>query len=88
MNFEVEYIEKLAKLIDQNSLSEIILEDGEQAITMKREINRSIGWTFVGFIMLIIYCLACLIDKFSYLDLSYLLVVVVYFTLFFKKVFS
>ena len=39
MNFEVEYIEKLAKLIDEKSLSEIVLEDGEQAITIKREIN-------------------------------------------------
>lgn len=42
MNFEVEYIEKLAKLIDENSLSEIILEDGEQAITIKREINQTV----------------------------------------------
>lgn len=42
MNFEVEYIEKLAKLIDDNSLSEIILEDGEQAITIKREIKQTV----------------------------------------------
>ena len=42
MNFEVEYIEKLAKLIDEKSLSEIILEDGEQAITIKREYNQTV----------------------------------------------
>ena len=41
MNFEVEYIEKLAKLIDEKSLSEIILEDGEQAITIKREYGQA-----------------------------------------------
>ena len=42
MNFEIEYIEKLATLIDEKSLSEIILEDGEQAITIKREINQTV----------------------------------------------
>ena len=42
MNFEIEYIEKLASLIDEKSLSEIILEDGEQAITIKREINQTV----------------------------------------------
>lgn len=42
MNFETDYIEKLAKLIDENSLSEIILEDGEQAITIRREINQTV----------------------------------------------
>ncbi len=45
MNFEVEYIEKLAKLIDEKSLSEIILEDGEQAITIKREISQAVVQT-------------------------------------------
>lgn len=42
MNFEIEYIEKLANLIDEKSLSEIILEDGEQTITIKREINQTV----------------------------------------------
>ena len=42
MNFEIEYIEKLANLIDEKSLSEIILEDGEQAINIKREINQTV----------------------------------------------
>ena len=48
MNFEVEYIEKLAKLIDEKSLSEIILEDGEQAITIKREYNQTVVQTPVA----------------------------------------
>ena len=48
MNFEVEYIEKLAKLIDEKSLSEIILEDGEQAITIKRECNQTVVQTPVA----------------------------------------
>ena len=37
MNFDVEYIEKLAKILDSNNLSEIALEDGEQAILIKKE---------------------------------------------------
>ena len=48
MNFEVEYIEKLAKLIDEKFLSEIILEDGEQAITIKREYNQTVVQTPVA----------------------------------------
>lgn len=36
MNFECEYIEKLAKLIGENGLSEITLEDGDKAITIKK----------------------------------------------------
>ena len=37
MKFDVEYIEKLAKIITDNSLTEIFLEDGEQAITVRKE---------------------------------------------------
>lgn len=37
MNFEVEYIEKLAKLISKHSLTEIELKDGNEAITIKKE---------------------------------------------------
>ena len=33
MKFEIDYIEKLAKIIADNELTEISLEDGEQAIT-------------------------------------------------------
>ncbi len=36
MNFEVEYIDKLAKLINKNELSEIFLEDGDKAIMIKK----------------------------------------------------
>ncbi len=36
MNFECEYIEKLAKLVNDNQLSEITLEDGDRAITIKK----------------------------------------------------
>jgi len=37
MKFEIEYIEKLAKIITDNSLTEISLEDGEQAVTVRKE---------------------------------------------------
>lgn len=36
MNFEIEYIEKLAKLINKNDLNEIFLEDGDKAIMLKK----------------------------------------------------
>lgn len=38
MKFDIEYIEKLAKIISDASLTEISLEDGEQAITIRKEI--------------------------------------------------
>ena len=38
MKFEIEYIEKLAKVLSDNSLTEISLEDGEQAITIRKEL--------------------------------------------------
>ena len=38
MKFETEYIEKLAEIINENGLSEISLEDGEQAITVRRDV--------------------------------------------------
>ncbi len=37
MKFETEYIEKLAKIITEQGLSEISLEDGEQAITLRKD---------------------------------------------------
>ena len=37
MKFDTEYIEQLAKVITDNGLSEISLEDGEQAITLRKE---------------------------------------------------
>ena len=38
MKFEVDYIEKLAKIIANNELTEISLEDGEQAITIRKDL--------------------------------------------------
>lgn len=38
MKFDVEYIEKLAKILNEASLTEISLEDGEQAITIRKEL--------------------------------------------------
>ena len=35
MKFDIEYIEKLAKVLSDSSLTEISLEDGEQAITIR-----------------------------------------------------
>ena len=38
MKFEIDYIEKLAKIIADNELTEISLEDGEQAITIRKDL--------------------------------------------------
>ncbi len=38
MKFETDYIEKLAKVLAETSLTEISLEDGEQAITLRKEV--------------------------------------------------
>lgn len=38
MKFESEYIEKLAKIINEQNLTEISLEDGEQAITIRKDV--------------------------------------------------
>lgn len=38
MKFDIEYIEKLSKVLADNGLTEISLEDGEQAITLRKEI--------------------------------------------------
>ena len=37
MKFEPEYIEKIAKIITDNGLTEISMEDGEQAITIRKD---------------------------------------------------
>jgi len=37
MKLDTEYIEKLAKIINDNGLTEISLEDGEQAITIRKD---------------------------------------------------
>lgn len=38
MKFDTEYIEKLAKIISDNELTEISMEDGEQAITIRKDL--------------------------------------------------
>lgn len=38
MKFDTEYIEKLANIIAETGLTEISLEDGEQAITMRKDV--------------------------------------------------
>lgn len=42
MKYEIEYIEKIAKIVTDNKLTEIILEDGEQAITVRKEVSGAI----------------------------------------------
>jgi len=37
MNFDLEYLEELAKLLHDNDLNEITLEDDEKAVSLKRE---------------------------------------------------
>lgn len=38
MKFDVDYIEKIAKIVAENELTEISLEDGEQAITVRKDL--------------------------------------------------
>ena len=38
MDFKPEYIEKIAKIISENGLTEISMEDGEQAITIRKDL--------------------------------------------------
>ena len=38
MDFKPDYIERLAKIISDNGLTEISLEDGEQAITIRKDL--------------------------------------------------
>ena len=39
MKYEIEYIEKIAKIVTENSLSEISLKQGEEEITVKKDVN-------------------------------------------------
>ncbi len=38
MNFDIEYIEKLSKVLKDNELTEISLEDGDSAITIRKDV--------------------------------------------------
>ena len=42
MQFDFEYIEKLVKLVSDSELSELVLEDSEQAIVLKKNENQVI----------------------------------------------
>lgn len=43
MKFDTDYIEKLAKIIADNELTEISLEDGNQAITIRKDLPEVIS---------------------------------------------
>ena len=43
MKFDTDYIEKLSKIIADNGLTEISLEDGEQAITIRKDLPEVIA---------------------------------------------
>lgn len=43
MDFEIEYIEKLAKVINDNGLTEISLEDEDRAITIRKDLPNVIS---------------------------------------------
>ena len=43
MKFDTDYIEKLAKIIADNELTEISMEDGEQAITIRKDLPEVIS---------------------------------------------
>ena len=45
MNFEIDYIKKLAKILSDNNLAEITLENGEDAIVLRRENETSVSNT-------------------------------------------
>lgn len=37
MNFDMDYVKKLIKILEESSLTELALEDGEKAIMLKKE---------------------------------------------------
>ena len=40
MNFEIDYFKKLVKLLNDNGLSELSVQDGDKAITLKKELSQ------------------------------------------------
>ena len=38
MKLDIEYVEKLAKVLADNSLTEISIEDGDQAVTLRKDV--------------------------------------------------
>ena len=53
---------------------------------MKKSIRESVIRTSIGFMVIILYCILSLIQRFNYVDLVYLVVVVVFFAVFLKYV--
>lgn len=53
---------------------------------MKKYMSKSVLWTSCGFLAIILYCILSMITRFSYLDLCYLVIVVVYFMSYLKLV--
>jgi hypothetical protein len=53
---------------------------------MNNYIRESIRLTVGGYIVLIIYCLLSMLNRFNYLDLSYLVVVVICFGIYLKNI--
>ena len=53
---------------------------------MKKYMSKSVLWTSSGFLAIILYCILSMITRFSYLDLCYLVIVVVYFMSYLKLV--
>ena len=46
MNFELDYIEKLVKLVSESDLTELTLEEGEEAIVVRKERRRTKRQTY------------------------------------------
>ena len=55
---------------------------------MKKSINESVVSTSIVFLSIMTSCTLCMIYKFSYIDLLYLIVVVICFILYLKNVMS
>ena len=53
---------------------------------MKKSIRKSVISTSIGFMVIIIYCILSLIQRFNYVDLVYLVLVVMFFAVFLKYV--
>ena len=47
MSFNIEYVEKLVKLLEESNLSEIVLQDGEQVIEM-RKLDGTVSSSYSG----------------------------------------
>ena len=47
MNFEIDYFKKLVKLLNDNGLSELSVQEGDKAITLKKELSNLVPQTVV-----------------------------------------